>query len=126
LINDLQSSSIQDCQLTVVLLQVEVDQIAQGDDGRSLVPDLQVPHQLLNLPEKSSFLFIHRRQSNQYFIYCLNLKHFVLQANIGGIYLVKLVNNLLGLYIYKHRYCYSLFRLDSSLPLYLIVFLKNK
>jgi hypothetical protein len=58
LINDLQSSSIQDCQLAVVLLQVEVDQIAQGDDGRSLVPDLQVPHQLLNLPEKSSFIVV--------------------------------------------------------------------
>ena len=37
--------------LTEVSGEVEVREVAEGDDGGGLVADLEVSHQLLNLPE---------------------------------------------------------------------------
>ena len=46
---DLQTSGVHDGDLDVLLLQVEVNQVAESQDRAGLVTDFEVPNQLLNL-----------------------------------------------------------------------------
>ena len=51
-IGDLQSTSIHDCDLDMFFLQVEINQIAQGQNRSCLVADFKVTNQFLDLKLK--------------------------------------------------------------------------